>query len=77
MTGGWRKLHSEELLNLHFSPDIIRVIKFRRLRWAGHAVCMEEMSSAYNIFVGKPEGDRPSKNEGIDGWIILKCILEK
>jgi hypothetical protein len=59
MTGGWRKLHSEELLNLHFSPDIIRVIKFRRLRWAGHAVCMEELSSAYNIFVGNPEGDRP------------------
>jgi hypothetical protein len=40
VTGGWRKLHDEELNNLYFSPSIIRVIKSRRMRWAGHAARM-------------------------------------
>jgi hypothetical protein len=58
VTGGWRKLHNEEL-HLYSSPSIIRVIKARRMRWVGHVVRMGEVRGAYNILVGKPEGRRP------------------
>jgi hypothetical protein len=57
--GVWRKLHNEELHGLYSSPSIIRVIKARKMRWAGHVACMGEVRSAYNILVGKPEGRRP------------------
>jgi hypothetical protein len=56
VTGGWRKLHNGELHGLYSSPSIIRVIKARRMRWVGHAACMGEVRSAYNILVGRPEG---------------------
>jgi hypothetical protein len=56
--GDWRKLHNEELHNLYSSPNIIRKIKSRRMRWAGHVARMAE-SNAYRILVGKPEGKRP------------------
>jgi hypothetical protein len=56
LTGGWRKLHNEELHNLYSSPSIIRMIKPRRMRWAGHAARMGERRNAYRILVGKPEG---------------------
>jgi hypothetical protein len=59
VTGGWRKLHNEELHGLYSSPIIIRVIKARGVRWAGHVACMEEVRGAYKILVGKPEGRRP------------------
>jgi hypothetical protein len=59
VTGGWRKLHNEELHGLYSSPSIVRVIKARRMRWAGHVVPMGEVRGAYNILVGKPEGRRP------------------
>jgi hypothetical protein len=59
VTGGWRKLHSEELHGLYSSPGIFRVIKARRMRWAGHVARMGEMRGAYNILVGWPEGRRP------------------
>jgi hypothetical protein len=55
--GGWRKLHNEDLHNLHFSPSIIRMIKSRRLRWARDVTRMGEKRNAYRILVGKPEGD--------------------
>jgi hypothetical protein len=48
-----------ELHNLSASPEIVRVIKSRRMRWAGNVACMGEMRNAYNILVGKPEGKRP------------------
>jgi hypothetical protein len=54
VTGQWRKLHNEELHNLYASPNIIRMIKSRRLRWAGHVARMEEKRNAYRILVGKP-----------------------
>jgi hypothetical protein len=58
-TGGWRKLHNDEIHNLYSSPSIIRVIKSRRMRWAVHVARMGEKRNAYRILVGKPEGKRP------------------
>jgi hypothetical protein len=57
--GEWRKLHNEELHNLYSSPDIIRQVKSRRMRWAGHVACMGEERKLYKVLVGKPEGKRP------------------
>jgi hypothetical protein len=59
VTGEWRRLHNKELYALCSSPNIIRVIKSRRLRWAGHVACMGERRGAYRALVGKPEGRRP------------------
>jgi hypothetical protein len=58
-TGEWRKLHSGELYNLYSSPDIIRQIKSRRMRWEEHVACMGEGRNVYRVLVGKPEGKRP------------------
>jgi hypothetical protein len=55
----WRKLHNDELHNLYSSPNIIRMIESRRMRWAGHVARMGETRNAYRIFVRKPEGKRP------------------
>jgi hypothetical protein len=57
--GGWRKLHNEKLHNLYCSPSIIRIIKSRRMRWAGHVARMGENRNAYRILVGNPEGKTP------------------
>jgi hypothetical protein len=59
VTGEWRKLHNEELRDLYPSPSIIRKIKSRRMRWAGHVARMGEKRNAYKLLVGKPEGKRP------------------
>jgi hypothetical protein len=59
VTGGWRKLHNEELHNLYSSPSIIRIIKSRRIRWAGHVARMGEKRNMYRLLVGKPEAKRP------------------
>jgi hypothetical protein len=59
VTGEWRKLHNEELRNLYSSPDIIRQVKTRRMRWAGHVARMGEERNVYKVLVGKPEGKRP------------------
>jgi hypothetical protein len=59
VTGEWRRLHNEELYAPYSSPNIIRVIKSRRLRWSGHVACMGERRGAYRVFVGKPAGRRP------------------
>jgi hypothetical protein len=58
VTGEWRKLHNEELHNLYSSPDIIRQVKSRRMRWAGHVARMGEERKVYKVLVGKPEGKR-------------------
>ena len=57
--GEWRKLHNTELHALYSSPNIIRKVKLRRLRWAGHVARMEQSTNAYRVLVGKPEGKRP------------------
>jgi hypothetical protein len=59
VTGEWRKLHNEELRDLYSSPSIIRIIKSRRMRWAGHVVRMGEKRNAYRLLVGKSEGKGP------------------
>jgi hypothetical protein len=56
---GWRKLHNEELHNLYSSPNITRMIKSRRMRWAGHVAPMGKTRNACRILVGNPEGKRP------------------
>jgi hypothetical protein len=59
VTGGWRNLHNEELHNLYSSPSIIRLIKSRRMRLAGHVARIGKKRNAYRILVGMPEGKRP------------------
>jgi hypothetical protein len=58
VTGGWRKLHNEELHGLYSSPSIVRVIKARRMRWAGHVARGRGERGSYNILVGRPEERR-------------------
>ncbi|KAJ4428255.1 hypothetical protein ANN_24272 [Periplaneta americana] len=59
VTGEWRKLYNAELHALYSSPDIIRNIKSRHLRWAGHVARMDESRNAHRVIVGRPEGKRP------------------
>jgi len=59
VTGEWRRLHKEELNDLYSSPNIVRVIKSRRMRISGHLARMGEERGVYRVLVGKPEGKRP------------------
>jgi hypothetical protein len=59
VTGKWRELHSEEPHNLYTSPNIIRQIKSRQMRWAGHVARMREKLKVCKVLVGKLEGKRP------------------
>jgi hypothetical protein len=86
VTGGCRKLHNEELLDLYSSPSIIRIIKLRRMRWAKHVAQMREKRNAYRLLVGKLEGWRPlgrprrglvdniKKDLGEIGWSCVDWI---
>jgi len=58
LTGEWRRLHKEELNDLYSSPNIVRVIKLRRMRWDGYVARMCEERGVYRVLVGKPEGKR-------------------
>ena len=58
-SGEWRRLHNEELNDLYSSPNIVRMIKSRIMRWAGHVARMGEEKGVYRLLVGKPEGKRP------------------
>jgi hypothetical protein len=59
VTGELQKLNSEELRSLYSSPNIIRQIKSRQMRWAGHVACMRKEREVYEVLVGEPEGKRP------------------
>jgi hypothetical protein len=59
VTGEWRKLHNEELRDLYSSPSIIRIMKWSRIRWAGHVARLGEKRDVFRLLAGKPEGKRP------------------
>jgi hypothetical protein len=57
--GSWKKLHNDELHSLYSSPNIVRLIKSRRMRWVGHVACRGEGRGVYRVLVGRPKGKRP------------------
>jgi hypothetical protein len=73
VTGEWRNLDNGELHNLYSSPDIIRQIKSRKMRWAGHVAHMGEGKNVYRVLVEKPEGKRPLERPRRSGGV--ECIL--
>jgi hypothetical protein len=77
VTEEWRKLHNEELNVLYSLPNIVRVIKSRRLRWAGHVARMGEGRVVYRFLVGKPEGRDRWGDRSLDGRIMLRWIFKK
>jgi hypothetical protein len=77
VTGEWRKMHKGELHNLYSSPDIIRQIKSRRMRWAGHAARMGECRNVYGVLVGKPDGKRPLGRPRRRWEDVIKVDLRK
>jgi hypothetical protein len=70
--GGWKKLHNEEVHGLYSSPSIIRMIKSRRMRWAGHVARMGEKRNAYRILVRKPKERDHLEDQDVGRWTILK-----
>ena len=77
VTGEWRKLHNKELNDLYSSPNIVRVIKSRIIRWAGHVARIEEGRGVHKVLVGKPEGKSHWGDQDVDGRIVLRWILRK
>jgi hypothetical protein len=77
VTGDQRKLHNEELHNLYSLPCIVRVIKSRRVRLAGHVARMGERRILYRLLVGKQMERDNWDDQVVCGWTILKCILER
>jgi hypothetical protein len=73
--GSWRKLHNDELHNLYSSPNIVRMIKSRRMRWAGHVARMGEGRGVYRVLFLRPESKRPLGRPRIVGRIILRLTL--
>ena len=71
VTGDWRKLHNEELKGLYSSPNIVRVLKSRRMSWERHVARMEKGREVYRVLVGKPERTDRWVDQGVDGRIIL------
>jgi len=77
MTGEWRKLHNEELNNLYCSPDIVRVIKWRRIGWAGHVARMGKGEVCTGFWWGNLKERDHLGDPGVDGRIILSWIFRK
>ena len=74
MTGEWRRLHNEELNDLYSSPNIVRVIKSRRMRWAGHVELIGEERGCIGSWWGNRRERDHRGDLGVDGWIILGQI---
>ena len=72
VTGEWRRMHNEELNDQYSSPNIVWVIKSRRMRWAGHVACMDEERGVYMVLVRKPEGRRPRRR-----WVDIRMDLQE
>ena len=77
VTGEWRRLHNEELSDLYSSPNIVRVIKSRRMRWAGHVVRMGEERGLHRVWWGSRRERDHWGDLGLDGWIILGWICRR
>jgi len=77
VTGEWRRLHNEDLNDLYSSPTIVRVIKSRRMRWAGHVARMSEERGVYRVLAKKPEERNHWGDLGVDGGIILERISRR
>jgi len=75
LTGEWRKLHIDKLNDLYCSPNIVRVIKSRRIRWTGYVARIGEMRGVYRVLVGKPEGKRPLGRPRRRWGIVLRWIF--
>jgi len=77
VTGEWRKLHNENLNDLYSSPNIVRMIKSRRIRWVGHVARMGERRGVYRVLVVKPEGNRSLARPGRRWEYNIKWIFSK
>jgi hypothetical protein len=77
VTGEWRRLHNEELNDLYSSSNIIRVTKWRRMRWAGHVARVGDRRGAYRVLVGDLRERGNLGDLGVDGRITLKWIFKK
>jgi hypothetical protein len=73
--GSWRKLHNEELHRLYSSPNFVRAIKLRRMRWTGHVTRMGEGRDIYRVLVGRPKWKGPQEDLGTGGRITLRWTL--
>ena len=77
VTGEWRRLHNEELNDLYSSPNIVRVIKSRRMRWAGYVARMSEERGRIGSWWGNRRERDHWEDVGVDGWIILGWISKR
>jgi len=77
VTGEWRRMHNDEQNDLYSSPNIMRVIKSRRMRWAGHVARMVEERGVLRVLVGRLEGKNHWGDLVVDGWIILRWIFRR
>ena len=77
VTGEWRKPHNEELNYLYSSPNIVRVIKSRRMRWTGYIARMSERRGVYRVLVRNLRERDHLEDQGVDGRIILRWIFRK
>jgi hypothetical protein len=73
--GSWREVHNDELHNLYSSPNIVRVIKSRKIRWAGHVARMGEGRGVFRVLVWRPEGENHWEDLGVDERITFSWTL--
>ena len=77
VTWEWRKLHNEEVNDVYSLPNIVRVVKSRRMCWAGHVARIGKDRVVHMVLVGKPEGKSHWGDQDVDGRIILRWIFRK